>query len=351
MAFNNQETHFKLTYLRAVNIPPEKTGHWYSVLLTQDIPSVGQFTLDLSRKDQSLHFFISKPSATIDVNLFAKHKMRIWRSDELIAQGVMQIDSLAVGETQGILARCAIACPYHTITINAVILTPTTDYNKKNPMNPTLIFNIAVIITRADLTRVHVDPALLEVNPSLTKAIDGIRCLVNVGLAFSELNPIARMVMSLLNLDVTQLDNLLKHDESVLLLVEELNQVNVLVMNWDNLSHVEHQPHRERVCRELLPQIYKCLNLLQQLSQENTLSVESIKEVDNHRKKLGELVKLLKSNQQLDTQTAVLKINKSVSTMHNMFSKSNNNQIKNSQFLMAGRDYINIQHDSIHNSK
>ncbi|KAG6822305.1 hypothetical protein H0H92_014373, partial [Tricholoma furcatifolium] len=126
---------------------------------------------------------IPKPSATISVKLFAKHKTQTWRSDILIAQGAMQIDSLVIGETQ-------------------VILNPTKDYSKKNPIDPTLIFNIAVI-TRADLTRVTVDPALLEVNPTLAKAMDGIRCLANVGLAFSELNPIAKMVMSLVNIGVT----------------------------------------------------------------------------------------------------------------------------------------------------
>ncbi|KAG6815559.1 hypothetical protein H0H92_003281, partial [Tricholoma furcatifolium] len=81
--------------------------------------------------------------------------MRTWRSDDLIAQEAMQIDSLAVGETQ-------------------VMLTPTADYTKKNPTNPTLVFNISVV-TRADLTRVNLDPAPLEVNPTLTKAMDGIR--------------------------------------------------------------------------------------------------------------------------------------------------------------------------------
>ncbi|KAG6806267.1 hypothetical protein H0H92_011988, partial [Tricholoma furcatifolium] len=184
------------------------------------------------------------------------------------------------------------------------ILTPTADYSKKNPTKPTLVFNIDVI-TRADLTRANVNPAPLEVNSTLTKAMDGIRCLVNIALAFSQLNPIAKTVISLVDLGVTQLDNLLKHNESVLILVEELNQVNMLVMDWDNPSPVEHQPHREHVCRELLPEIGKCLNLLQKLSHEKVLSVESIKEVDNHRKKLHELIKLLESNKHLDTQTAV----------------------------------------------
>ncbi|KAG6825446.1 hypothetical protein H0H92_003674 [Tricholoma furcatifolium] len=205
----------------------------------------------------------------------------------------------------------------HTITrINAVILTPTSDYSKKNPTNPTLVFNIAVL-TRADLTRVNVDPAQLEVNPRLTKAMDGIRCLVKVGLAFSELNPIAKTVMSLVDLGVTQFDSLLKRNESVLLLVEELNQINTLVMDWDNSSLIAHQPHRERVCRELLPKIYQCLNLLQQLSQEKWLSAESIKEVENHRKKLGELVKNLASNQHLDTQVAVFEVKETVGIVKN----------------------------------
>ncbi|KAG6826712.1 hypothetical protein H0H92_014772 [Tricholoma furcatifolium] len=209
--------------------------------------------------------------------------------------------------------------PCHTLlTINVVLLIPTVNYSKKNPFRPILVFNIAVI-TRADLTRLNVDLVPLGVNPTLTKAMDGIRCLVNVGLAFSELNPVAKMVMSLVDVGVTQLDNLLKRNESVLLLVEELNQVNMLVMDWDTSSHVEHQPHRERVCRELLPEIYQCLNFLQQLSQahhEKWLSAESIKEIDNRRKKLGELVKHkefgelvkhLESNQHLDIQSARVK--------------------------------------------
>ncbi|KAG6825901.1 hypothetical protein H0H92_001922, partial [Tricholoma furcatifolium] len=47
------------------------------------------------------------------------------------------------------------------------------------------------------------------------------------------------------------------------------------------------------------------------------LSAESIKEVDNHRKKLAELVKRLESNQHLDTQTAVFGVKETVSTVEN----------------------------------
>ncbi|KAG6810017.1 hypothetical protein H0H92_013703 [Tricholoma furcatifolium] len=302
MSSNNQETQFKLTYVRAVNIPQEKSGHWYTILSTEGIPGVGQFKLDPSRKDQAFNVFAPKPSATIGVKLFAKHKMQTWRSDVLVAQGAMQIDSLVVGEAQ-------------------VILTPTVNYSKKNPVKPVLVFNIA-LITCADLTRVNVDPAPLEVNPSLTKAMDGIRCLVDVGLAFSELNPIAKAVMSLVDLGVTQFDSLLKRNESVLHLIEELNQVNVLVMDWDDPSYVEHQPYRERMCRELLPEISQCLNLLQQLSQEKWLSAESIREVDDHRKKLSELVKRLESNQHLDTQTAVLEVKETVKNVPALYKDS-----------------------------
>ncbi|KAG6826653.1 hypothetical protein H0H92_014963, partial [Tricholoma furcatifolium] len=295
MAFNNQETQFKLTYVRAVNIPQEKSGHWYTVLSTDDIPGLGPFTLDLFKEDQSLNLFIPQPSAMISVKLFAQHKMQTWRSDTLIAQGTMQIDSLVVGEAE--------------------------DYSKKNSSNPTLVFNI-IVITRADLTRVNIDPAPLEVNPTLAKAMDGIRCLVSVGVAFSHLNPIAKTVMSLVDLGVTELDNLLKRNESVLLLVEELNYINLLIMDWDDPSHVEHQPHREHVCQELLPEIGQCLNLLQQLSQahhEKWLSAESVKEVDNHRKKLHELFKRLKSNQHLDTQNAVFEVKETVKNIPGLY--------------------------------
>ncbi|KAG6824081.1 hypothetical protein H0H92_008052, partial [Tricholoma furcatifolium] len=100
MTSKNHETRFKLTYLRAVNILPEKSGHWYTVLSTEGIPDISPFTLDLSRKYRAFNLFSSKPSATIGIKLFAKHKMQTWRSDVLIAQGAMQIDSLVVGEAQ-----------------------------------------------------------------------------------------------------------------------------------------------------------------------------------------------------------------------------------------------------------
>ncbi|KAG6805530.1 hypothetical protein H0H92_015057 [Tricholoma furcatifolium] len=109
----------------------------------------------------------------------------------------MQIDSLIVGEIQ-------------------VILNSTVDYSNRNPAEPILVFDIARI-TRADLMRVHVDPVSLDMNPMLTRAMDGIRCLAKVGLAFSELNPIAKTVMSLIDLSITQLDTLVKRNESVLL--------------------------------------------------------------------------------------------------------------------------------------
>ncbi|KAG6828453.1 hypothetical protein H0H92_007938, partial [Tricholoma furcatifolium] len=262
--------------VRSINIPEEKFGHWYAVLSIESPPGAGPFTLSSLDKNKALPPFVSNPSVIITIKLFAKHKMQAWRKDVLIAQGEMQLDTL-VGEVE-------------------VALTPTAEYSKKNPSDPALVFH-ATVFKRADLAKANIDPASLEVNPKLSKAMDTISLIVKVGMAFSGLHPIASAVMSLVQIGVSEFDALLKRNNSVLLLVEQLGQANVLVADWDDPSLVELRPNQER---------------LSQTQLGKRLADESINKVNEHCKNLSELVRRLESNQHLDTQTAVFKVEKTV---------------------------------------
>ena len=61
-------------------------------------------------------------------------------------------------------------------------------------------------------------------------------------------------------------EEILKRNESVLELVEAVGNASVLVVDWDNPELDDQRPHQQRVCRELVPEIYRCLHLLWTLS-------------------------------------------------------------------------------------
>ncbi|KAG6823743.1 hypothetical protein H0H92_009157 [Tricholoma furcatifolium] len=254
MASDNQETCFKITYIRAVNIPQEKMAHWYAVLSIKGSPGAGPFKVFSLDKSEEFAPFISEPSATIGVELFKKHKIET-KSDTVIAQGVTVGLNSLVGEA------------------NEVTLIPTANYNKKYPSKPILVFGVT-IVERADLTKVSIDPTSLKINPKVAKAMDVIRNVVKVGRVVSELNPIAKIVMLLVDLGVSvsqdikcssdvkadkivqEFDTILKrNDSSVLPLFEKLGQVNYS-------SLVKPRPNQEQVIQELLLEISQCLNLL-----------------------------------------------------------------------------------------
>ena len=61
-------------------------------------------------------------------------------------------------------------------------------------------------------------------------------------------------------------EEILKRNESVLQLVEAVGNASMLVVDWDNPELDDQRPHQQRVCRELVPEIYRCLHLLWTLS-------------------------------------------------------------------------------------
>jgi hypothetical protein len=63
-------------------------------------------------------------------------------------------------------------------------------------------------------------------------------------------------------------EEILKRNESVLRLVEEVGNASALVVDWDNPDLDDQRPHQRRVYRELVPEIYRCLHLLCTISNE-----------------------------------------------------------------------------------
>jgi hypothetical protein len=66
-----------------------------------------------------------------------------------------------------------------------------------------------------------------------------------------------------------KLDDILKRNESVLQLVEDVGNAIVLVIDWDDSELNEQRPHQRRVCQKLLHEIYCCFHLLWTLSEGN----------------------------------------------------------------------------------
>ncbi|KAG6806664.1 hypothetical protein H0H92_010459 [Tricholoma furcatifolium] len=173
-------TNIFISDVRAMNIPPDKYGHWYTVLAIEGIPGIGPFTLFSLDKGQVLTPFVSDPYATISVKLFAKHKMQAWRSDVLIAQS-MHLDSL-VKEVE-------------------VTLTSTADYMKKIPSDPILVFTITTFKC-ADHANVQVNPTFFEINSKLSEAMEVVCRIVKGRMAFAGVSPIAKKVFFLVNIGV-----------------------------------------------------------------------------------------------------------------------------------------------------
>ena len=57
--------------------------------------------------------------------------------------------------------------------------------------------------------------------------------------------------------------------------MEAVGSASMLVVDWDNPELDDQRPHQQRVCLELLPEIYRCLHLLWTLSEGKLGSVYS----------------------------------------------------------------------------
>ncbi|KAG6808213.1 hypothetical protein H0H92_005021, partial [Tricholoma furcatifolium] len=228
-------------------------------------------------------------AVALSVKLFAQRKHFKVRQDRLVAEGQQQLDNL-VGEVEGAVVH----------------LTPTAKY--KSLANLVLVLNVGKF-ERFDPAMVNIDgPAVLQISPKLSTAMAVIRRIADIGIAVAELNPIAKAVAALVNIGVSELDALLRRNDSVLLLVEQLAEANTRISDWDNEAFDKLRPHQQKALERLLPEILECLNFLHRLSQADLvkqLSDESNAKVENHRKALTEHIKRLEWNQQLDTQTAV----------------------------------------------
>ncbi|KAG6827494.1 hypothetical protein H0H92_011547 [Tricholoma furcatifolium] len=288
----------------------EKLDRWYAVLSIDGNTSIAPYQLALNKapapfpsSHQAIDFFTlfsmlpQSQAVALDVKLFAQRKHVKFRQDHLVAQGQQQLKSL-VGEVE-------------------VHLTPTAKY--KNLANFVLVLNVGKS-ERFDPTTAKINPASLEISSKLSTAMTVIRRIANIGMGLAELAPVAKAVVSLVNIGVSELDALLKRNESVLLLVEQVAEANTRLSDWGNKSFDKLRPHQQKVLEMLLPEILECLNFLHQLCQANLvkrLSDESNAKVEGHRKVLIEHIRRLEWNQQLDTQTAVFGTANNVAKLRN----------------------------------
>ena len=111
--------------------------------------------------------------------------------------------------------------------------------------------------------------------------------------------------------------------------MEAVGNASVFVADWDNPELGDQRPHQQRVCRELLPEIYCCLHLLWTLSDGKAgtfnstlqvlpgklLSKKSEEAVQAHLTSLLSLVKRMESNTQLDTQEVIFNISGKVTDL------------------------------------
>ncbi|KAG6805022.1 hypothetical protein H0H92_001106, partial [Tricholoma furcatifolium] len=127
-------------------------------------------------------------AVALNVKLFAQRKHVKFRQDPLVAQGQQQLNNL-VGEVEA---------------------------KYKSLANLVLVLNVGKS-ERFDPTTANINPASLEISPKLSTAMTVIRRIADVGMSLAELNPVAKVVVSLVNIGVSELDALLKRNESVLL--------------------------------------------------------------------------------------------------------------------------------------
>ncbi|KAF7358377.1 WD40 repeat-like protein [Mycena venus] len=302
--------HFAITYVNSRDLPTIKKTimlktsqrRLYAVLSLDDCPGVLYEipSLDLTATVGRRMTFLAKCSPTLDVKLFAKRRTQ---DDLLVAQGEAQLAPHADDtELQG-----------ESMTrIQPSLASGVTE-------GPILVFKIAAFDRFADNSDFQSIRASLELNSKLTKAFGYISLLIKVGVAISGLNPVAKAVMGLVELANSEFEKFLARNEAVLELLEDIGQASVLVADWDDPELEKDRPNQRRVYQPLLRAIYQSLHLMWTLSTNNPvkrLSKASMDAVQARQAELTRFVKRMESNQHLDTQDAVFRINVKVTALH-----------------------------------
>ncbi|KAG6914494.1 hypothetical protein DXG01_016941 [Tephrocybe rancida] len=192
------------------------------------------------------------------------------------------------------------------------------------PVNPEDTYRPALTFTVATFDRfdtIESDVALiaesLEID-TLDKSFKHVKRLVQAATAVAGVNPIAKAVMSLIEL--LEFDIFIKRNEGILQFVNEIERASVLVADWDDVAFDGRRPNQGKVVRHLIPVLYRCLYFVWALSKSNLgkrLSDDTIKDISAHRNQLTKLIDRLKSNQDLDTQAAVFEMSGKVVDLHN----------------------------------
>ncbi|KAJ7468904.1 hypothetical protein B0H11DRAFT_2045246 [Mycena galericulata] len=306
MSEDENQLHFTITYVKTLHLPSMSKKRMlntvprglYALLSVGNCASGRYKISSLASEAYTPHpmKFLATPSSTLEVKLFAE---RTSHDDQLVARAEVQLNSFPPDAE------------------SEVSLTPSTDSGVTE--NTVLVFVITAS-DRFNATHVESMRTSLEVHPKLSKAIGCINLLIKVGMAISELNPIAKAIMGLVDLVNSGFEGFMERNEDVLQLLQEVGKVSVLVADWDDPELDDCRPKQRQVCQELLREIYRCLHLLWTLSEGNLakrLSDKSIEAIHARREQLAALFQRMELNQHLDTQVAVFKMSIEVTDLYN----------------------------------
>ncbi|KAJ7744551.1 WD40-repeat-containing domain protein [Mycena olivaceomarginata] len=303
---DGKKLHFGITYVNSDHLPSimkekmlkKNPRRLYAVLSVDDCPDIRYEipSLDLKVGVSRQMTFLAKPSATLNVQLFAK---RSSHDDLFVAHAHAHLDSTGADAKLKVSLKPSVESG---VTEESI-----------------LRFKITASDRFKDELDIESMRKSLELNSKLVQAFGYISLLVKVGLAIAELNEIAKAVMGLIELANSQCEAFIARNESVLRLLEEIGQASILVADWDDPDLDEDRPNQRRIYNDLLPLIYQSLHLLWTLSENNPvkrLSQNWVDIIKARERGLAVLVERMQSNQHLDTQAAVFKLLVRVTDLH-----------------------------------
>ncbi|KAJ7845009.1 hypothetical protein B0H14DRAFT_3868159 [Mycena olivaceomarginata] len=285
MSEDENQLHFTITYVKTLHLPSMSKKRMlntvprglYALLSVGDCASGRYKISSLASEAYTPHpmKFLATPSSILEVKLFAE---RTSHDDQLVARAEVQLNSFPPDAE------------------SEVSLTPSADSGVTE--NTVLVF----VITASDrFNPTHVESmrTSLEVHPKLSKAIGCINLLIKVGMAISELNPIAKAIMGLVDLANSGFAGFMERNEDVLQLLQEVGKVSVLVADWDD------------------PELDDCRPKQRQKATLLSGSLISIEAIHTRREQLAALFQRMELNQHLDTQVAVFKMSIEVTDLYN----------------------------------
>ncbi|KAL1747110.1 WD40-repeat-containing domain protein [Schizophyllum fasciatum] len=127
----------------------------------------------------------------------------------------------------------------------------------------------------------------------------------------AEINPIAKSVMSLLDLGVEELTKRMEYHDDILLLVDKISDASQVVLSSDKRGFTEYRTEQLNARNALIPQIYRALSLIQSLASQSIagrLRTEVNERVQELRRCLQNVMDNVESGERIDMQNSVFRL-------------------------------------------